>query len=453
MTEKRRFAVPGTVARLLGVVLLTLLLMIPLGLIRGVVAERARWRDQAVADITGTWGGEQEIFGPVLSVPYRYLAKVQKSATIDGVTTVREVLEPAVAVAHFLPRELSAEGTMEPTVLHRGLYRTPVYRAALHLRGTFARPIFDDWKIPPDDILWDEATLGLGLTGLRGVNKAPRLAWGGRELTLVSGSTLPACRQGVTVRLPKGSLAPESIPFDLELDVNGSSRISIYPLGDETTARLSSPWPDPSFGGAFLPRQRTVTGAGFEAAWQVSGIVRPFPARWTSQDGTTLTAETIREGSFSVSLLDPVDAYRLSERSVKYGLLFVVLVFTSFFLFEATVALRVHPIQYAMVGAALCLFYLLLVALSEIVPFGAAYAAGAVASAGLITLYTRPLLRRPWMTGVVGAELGIIYGFLYVVLRLQDYSLIIGAAGLFLALAVVMFVTRRIDWYRRDAAE
>ena len=174
MEPGRRLAAGGTATRVLGLVVCVALLMVLLALVRGVVDERRNWRDRAVADITGTWGGRQEILGPVLAVPYRYLAAVQKTVAANGVTTVRDVLEPQQATAYFLPEKLTVEGDLEPTVLHRGIYRTPVYRAKLRLKGVFAPPRFDDWKVAPGDVLWDEARLTLALAGLRGVNGAAR---------------------------------------------------------------------------------------------------------------------------------------------------------------------------------------------------------------------------------------------------------------------------------------
>jgi inner membrane protein len=237
----------------------------------------------------------------------------------------------------------------------------------------------------------------------------------------------------------------------MDLSLNGSSSIRFTPAGRQTTVRLASAWPDPKFEGAFLPAERTVDAKGFAADWAISYYGRTFPQQWTDREGGDSPFEplAISGAQFGVSLLSPVDQYRLVERSIKYGLLFIVLVFTAFFLFEVLGRVRVHPFQYTLVGAALVLFFLLLLALSEVRSFATAYLAGAAACTGLIAAYAATALRSARRAGVVALELAVIYGMLYVILQQQDYALLLGAIGLFIALALVMFTTRRLDWYAR----
>jgi inner membrane protein involved in colicin E2 resistance len=240
----------------------------------------------------------------------------------------------------------------------------------------------------------------------------------------------------------------ESVVYRGSITLNGNRSLRFAPVGVTNDVQVSSAWPDPSFQGAFLPSRRDVRADGFTARWQVSYYGRSYPQQWT--DRSPVTPALINASLFGVDLVPAMDSYRFVERSIKYGVLVIALVFTAFFLFEVLAAARIHPFQYTLVGAALCLFYLALLALSEVLAFGAAYWIGAAAATLMIALYCVKALRSSRRAGVAAAGLGAVFGFLYVILRLQDLSLLVGTAGLFVVLAIVMYVTRNIDWYARD---
>lgn len=207
---------------------------------------------------------------------------------------------------------------------------------------------------------------------------------------------------------------------------------------------LSSPWRSPGFTGAFLPAARKIGPEGFTAAWQVPYFGRSYGQLWT--DGE-VSEDQLTDSAFGVSLVLPADAYQQTERAVKYAVLFILLTFGTFFLLELLSPVRLHAVQYLLVGFALCVFYVLLLALGEQLGFPLAYAIAACATAGLIAAYSRSILAsRRWAAVVLAALLGL-YGFLFVLLRLEDYSLMLGAVGLFAALAVLMRLTRNLDWY------
>ena len=259
------------------------------------------------------------------------------------------------------------------------------------------------------------------------------------------GSRLPGYEGGIFARIPMDQAPAGKMPFALQLALNGSHSMQFAPVGRQTTVRLESSWPDPKFQGAFLPLERSVSPDGFDATWSMSYYGRTFPQQWTGRDGSNpFEPQRIRASLFGVSLLSPVDHYRLVERSIKYGILFLVLVFTVFFLFEVRSGVRVHPVQYLLVGAALVLFFLLLLALSEMFAFGLAYAAGAAACTLLITCYSARALGGAGRALTVAAQLAVIYGLLYVILRQQDYALLLGSCGLFVMLAMVMYATRDV---------
>lgn len=429
-----------------GICLLIGLLHVPLGMTRWVLTEREGYRAAATEEIAGIWGRQQLATGPVLAVPYAYKAQVVKSKVINGRAVQVEETELASATAYFLPEELSVAGAVEPEVRHRGIYDAVVYATRLKLTGSF-RPDFESAGIQADRIDWEKARVGFGVSDLHGVRTVGPVKFGGgtpRPFESAEGSrgmlALQAKVDGV-----KGG---EVFEFSMEAALQGSERLEIAPAGKVTKVTLESPWADPSFIGAYLPVTRTVGSAAFRAEWETSHFSRGFPANWT--DRTADTEEISRKiagAGFGVRFAQPMGGYGMAERAQKYGVLFFVLVFAVFFLFEITAGLRIHPLQYAMVGAALCLFFLGFLALTEFWPVGRAYAAASLACTLLISAYAWSFLRTGRRTLIIGGGLGATYGYLYFVLKSQDYALVAGTAALFAALALVMYCTRRINWY------
>ena len=435
-----------------GVTILILLLLIPLGMIHSVLGERLERRNEAVAGITSVWGREQNVIGPVLIVPYRYSFKSWKEQpAVGGKIEKVEVVETAVANAYFLPASLTINSDINPKQLRRGIYQAVVYAGNMELSGRFVRPDFANLRIGEQNVLWDDATVTFAISDLRGVKETLQLQWGESRIPLLPGCKLKGFSSGVYARV--GGLRENhgDIPLKLGITLNGSGGIRFTPIADQNLIKISSPWPDPSFQGAFLPSERNVSAVGFEATWQLAQYGRDYAQQWTDQDNSAgLTSGSVASSLFGVNFLSGIDSYRNVERAIKYGMLFFVLVFAAFFLFEILSALKIHPFQYTLVGAALCLFYLGLLSLSEFIAFGLAYLAAAAATTLLIWFYCAKVLKSGRRTLIVVGMLAAIYGFLYVALQLQDYSLLFGTAGLFTVLAVVFYITRNIDWYSRD---
>ena len=442
-----------TIIKLIGVGVLILLLLIPLGMITGVLSDRLSRRNEAVADITSSWGKQQCVIGPVLGIPYQYKFKtVKEVAGPDGKLEKREVEETAVAIAYFLPELLNVSGDAQTQMLHRGIYDAAVFRADVKLSGKFVPPDFGALKIDIKDVQWKDAFVTIAINDLRGTQQGLVLDWGGAKKPLLPGSQVPGYTRGATAMLGDGKPINTPVEFSIPIDFNGSEGIYFAPFGVQNEAVLKSNWPDPAFRGAFLPAERSVRSDGFDAKWKVSYYGRDYPQSWTSRNGNErFTTKAVSESLFGAQFLSILDAYRYVERSIKYGVLFLVLVFTTFFLFEVTARQKIHPFQYLMVGAALCLFYLLLLSISEFLGFGYAYLIAAVASTILITWYCRFFLGGGVRTLMIGAGLAGVYTFLYITLRQQDYALLMGAIALFVVLAVVMYVTRKVDWYARDS--
>jgi inner membrane protein len=442
----------STMLKLLGVGGLILLLLVPLLMIEGVLNDRLARRNEAVADITSSWGRDQNIIGPVLVVPYLHHGTVVRSVTLpDGRVETREVEETTMAFAYFLPDTLEVTGDLQTQMLHRGIYDAAVFRGQINLSGKFPVPDMASLKIDPADVLWKDAAVTLAVSDLRGTREGLTLDWDGKKIQLQPGSQLPGYTTGVTAQL--GGDQPISAPasFSIALDLNGSSGIFFAPFGIQNVVTLKSNWPDPGFRGAFLPAERTVRPDGFEAKWKVSYYGRDYPQKWTSRSGNErFTTMAVGNSLFGTQFLRVLDAYRYVERSIKYGVLFFVLVFTTFFLFEITARQKIHPLQYLMVGAALCLFYLALLSASEFIGFSLAYLIAAVAATGLVTWYCSHFLGGGVRTLMIGGGLLGVYTFLYITLRQQDYALLMGTIALFILLSIVMFVTRKVDWYARD---
>ena len=419
---------------------LALALIVPLTWVYSIVSERASRRDAAVKEVSSTWGGPQIVSGPVLAVPYTV-------AWVDGSGRPQR----SVNRAFVLPRDLQVDGQLATETRRRGIFEVPVYRATLKVRGTFVRPALEWIRPAPERIDWDQAVVLLGITDARGIARRAALSWRGQTLPFTgSAGDAGLFRAGLHAAIPPldQSVAGAELPFDFSLELNGTRDLEFLPAAEETAVSLASPWPHPSFSGTALPDTRTVQGTGFTAHWRVQDFGRPYPSRWTSADANReqLAAQAV-ESAFGVSLIQPVDIYQQADRAVKYAVLFIVLTFLTFFLWEVFSSVLLHPMQYAFVGFAMCVFYLLLVSVSEHTGFDLAYTLSSVVTTLLIAGYARAVLCGVRQGVSVLTALVTLYGFLYLLLRLEDYALLAGSVGLFLVLAFVMFITRRMNWY------
>ena len=433
--------------KLAGIGGLILLLHIPVLLTHGILMERQAYQRQAVAEIASRWGRDQTLTGPVLAVPYAYKTQVIRSKVVAGRVTKVDETELTAAMAYFLPEALTVTGSVETEVRHRGIFDAAVYGTRLRVTGWF-QPDFAAADIKADRIDWDRARVLVGIADLRGVRSVSPLEVAGikpAEFAAADGSA----GECLPLAAPAGSAAAGArLEFAFEVALQGSDELQVTPVGKVTKLALDSAWPDPSFCGAYLPVRRDVAPAGFKAEWEISQFSRGFPQSWTTQtEGRETMLGRIGAACFGVAFAQPVDGYRLAERAEKYALLFFVLVFAVFFLFETTAALRIHPLQYGLVGAGLCLFFLGFLALSEFMAPGLAYGIAATACTGLVTLYAWSFLRTGRRTLVLAGGLAATYGYLFFVLQSQDFALLAGTGALFVVLGLAMYVTRRINWY------
>ncbi len=420
--------VQSTTLKLLGIAVLALLFVIPLALVDGLVDERQGRLLEAEAGIARSQGRAQVLSPPLLEWRVRRLVQGKKGP-VEAL--VQHALAPALA---------QIDATVGVERRRRGIFEVPVYTATISLRGSF-QPVADDL---PGTGTVEDLRLVLPVADLRGVRAVTRVRLAGRELQLRSLGGRVFGSEGLASVVPVELLVPGGMPFEIEIALSGTREISVWPLAEETRVRLAGSWSAPSFGGAFLPLERSVDADGFEAHWNVLAVNRDLPRRWSGSGPDESALEAAR---FGVELYEPVGVYRLNERSLKYGLLFVALTFGVFFLAEVTGQVRVHPVQYLLVGAALAVFYLVLLALSEHLGFGLAYALAAATLTAMVGSYGASAFGSRRRGLGVAAWLATLYGFLFLMVRSEDYALLTGAMALLGMLAASLYLTRRIDWY------
>lgn len=433
----RRPITHGYLLKVVFVVVLILAFLIPLSLIRLMVNERQNRSLEAEQEIIRLWGGRQTIAGPFISVPY--------TKTITEITENGERRRDVISHFFITPDLLDGEGSMESEIRRRGIYEIPVYRTDLTLTGTFSVPDISELYIDEKDVHWDEAQFIVELPDMRAIQAGTKVLWNNELKSLQAGvSKTGIYTNNLQSSLPKGWERRDEQAYRVVLKLRGAGSLYFVPFGKETDIYLSSDWPAPSFDGAFLPYTRETGEDGFTASWSVHALARNFPAVWKAEDWH---GGTVLNSAFGVELFEPVDLYAKVERSVKYGILFILLPFIAFFLFEVFSKKRIHILQYLMIGAANTVFYLLLLSLSEHIGFNISYLIGAAVTSALIVFYSSAVLTTPKQGLAMLPIMAGLYTFLYTMLQSEDYALLIGSAGLFVLVALVMILTRKIDWH------
>ena len=423
--EKNRLLIKGL---LIG--FLILLMLIPAALIGELVRERHARQQQVVTEVSSKWADAQTVTGPVLILPYIYSYK----GTDEKLITARKTI-------HLLPEMLRINGEVLPEVRKRSLYQVMLYRSQLKLDGNFAAAPLAALGIDSQAVLWNEARLLLGISDARGLEEEVTLQWNGASKKLEAG--MPengALKSGLSI--PVDFSAGLAGDFSLTLRLRGSENLYFTPVGKTTEVSLHSSWQHPAFDGKYLPdTTASINANGFDAHWKVLAVSRPYPQFWKEN------SVDIQAASFGVRLIQPADGYVKTERSVKYAILFIALTFIVFFFLEILQRRQVHPLQYLLVGFALCIFYTLLLSISEYTGFNTAYAIAATATVTLIGIYVRGVFHSSKTALGFTAALGGLYAYIYILIQLEDYALLFGSIGLFIILAILMYFSRKIDWY------
>ena len=431
-------------ARLGTIGVLILLLLIPVAMIDGLISERQALRDQVLADIARSSSSAQRLSGPILVAPYRKTVRewVMRPDTREHVQEEREVS----GRLYFLPDRFALDGSLQTEERARGIHQARLFHLDGRISGHFQVPakwgVAEEWQ----DYQFDTPFLALGISDVRGIGNGLSLTMNDQEIAFQPGSQIREIGDGVHATLDDFIAdAGSRLEFDFTLALLGTGRLDFTPVGRETRIDISADWPHPSFVGNYLPIEREVSEDGFRARWQTSFFstnMQEAALDCLSQS----RCEAFNQRQFGVSLIDPVDHYRQSERTIKYAMLFIGLTFAAFFVFGILRDIEIHPMEYGLVGLALAIFYLLLLSLSEHLGFGPAYAIAAAACVALTGFYLcyvlNGLLRGLGFT----AALALLYNVLFVIVSAEDVALLMGSVLLFALLAAVMVLTRNLDW-------
>lgn len=411
---------------------LVLALLIPTFIIMYLANERKERKQEVTREISKKWATSQTVTGPFLIVPYSDPATAAEKKSIC-----------------ILPETLSINGTLKPDIKYRSIYKVPVFTTTpLVLKGKFSNNNLTAAGFNPAFIKWSDAKLCVGITDLKGL-KQQVVKWNDAAVSMVAG--LPdntVSSQGISVSVPlDAAVLEKENSFSLEIILQGSEKLFCIPMGSNTTAQFSSTWADPAFDGKYLPDTTKITARGFEAGWTVSQFNRDFPKIFASGSNS---AASVSESSLGVILLSPFDAYAQTMRSLKYAILIIGLTFFAYFFSEVFQRRPVHPLQYILIGMALVVFYTLLLSISEYIQFPYAYLIASSATVLLLCWYTQSIFKNTKMVLIFALLLSALYLFIYVLIQMQDNALLFGSIGLFVLLAITMYLSRKINWYGLD---
>ena len=429
-------------ARAAAIVGAAVVLLVPLQLVNGKIAERQARAHGVEREFAAETSGPQTIVGPLLALTCeeRYIEEreIKRGGKAE---TISEQKVRACPTAYVSPRVLRVQAHLPVDERHRGIYPIRLYRSKLQLTGELA------WPAPPrptgqEARVWRQAHMVVVVSdarGIREVRSTPAATQGGA-------STDPR----FAIRSDLGEYSParagETLQFDIALELLGTTSFGVAPVGDDTRITLTSDWPHPSFTGGWSPDERRISPQGFEATWRMTHHATGGQAAWQQEARAGHLFQPGRVAVAGVALFDPVNVYALSYRATEYGFLFVLFTFGALALAEVLAGVRLHVIQYLLVGSALAVFFLLLLALSEHVAFGYAYAGAAVACVALLTFYLRHPLGTAKRAAAFAGLFASMYGSLYVLLRSEDHAMLMGSLLVFALLAVTMMATRRLDW-------
>jgi inner membrane protein len=428
------------------IAVLVAIMTIPLGMVSDIVNERSHLYSSVVHEIANTWGHQQNISGPVLIIPYSEKFITEKILTDkDGNERKIDKTNYVQRTAIVLPEELSIKGNLKGEQRQRGIYKSLVYYADISLKGHFSRPDIKGLSTHIDKIHWDQAWFSLGISDTRAINKVSALHWNTLKTDFEPGTRI------VNI-IKNGFHAPLSISeksnnyeFSLKLNIKGSQGFYFKPFGKTTNVVVTSDWPHPSFQGNVLPDEHNISENGFTANWSIPHLARNYPQLWT------LEAQQfdINEFKAGVNLFESVSLYSQIIRAIKYGILFLLLTYITFLIFELGIKHRLHIVQYGIIGLALSMFYLTLLSVAEHTNFFNAYLAAATLIITMITLYAFAAIRNIRRTVLIALLLTGLYSILYLLLNLQDYALLAGTILLLAILAIIMYFTRNIGSNKR----
>lgn len=430
-------------ARMIMVGLLTLVLLIPLLYVQNLIAERAIRQKEVISETSGKWGESVYFYGPIIKIPYKtYTETVLVDQKTKATTTQKTVI---TEYAYFFPETLKNTSDVTTKLLKRNNYESVVFTSKMKFEGQYTAPDFSSKNIPDADIEWEKATVLIKTTNLKSIRDEVRINLGGKAYTFepvyrTQNDSVDALETGF---LDAGTFKNKgNVGFNFNMIYNGSQQIRIVPIGKTTDVKMTSNWPSPGFTGNFLPGDATkkISDKGFEADWRILHINRAF-----GQQAFEVLPD-LKAYAFGVDFIIPVNEYQQNDRAAKYGFLMIGLTFLIFFLIQVISKVRIHIFQYTMIGLALVMFYTLLISITEHSSFLKAYMIASVSVVLMISLYSVSILKSRKFPVFIGLSLSALYGFIFVIIQLEDYALLFGSIGLFLILGAVMYFSRKIDW-------
>ncbi len=426
------------------ILLLVLLFLIPINMIQSLVRDREHYRHEAVLSVLVPKGGEPRLEGILVAIPYDH---VETYSYKDANNQERIGQRVSTRYLFSVPQTMDFSTRVEPEYLTRGIFDVPVFSCQADFSGSFSAAAYQHLKLGEGSLRWDEAVLLFGIANKKTLTALPIVAADG--VSLEQSLTEPVASpfsETLYYNLP-GHLARDGFSYQLTAQIQGGESLSVVPLATDNSLFMESSWSTPGFGGGWLPAERNLTGDGFTARWSIPGLSTVYPKTWTVAESEGHGEHGRRSEAVEVGFVTPVDNYQKTSRSVKYAVLFLIIPFLAIFIFEVFTRVRIHPIQYCLIGLADVIFYLLLLSISEHLDFSLTYWISSAAVSFLTLFYAAAIFHKLKWGLLFAAVQFISYIFLFGTLQAEDYALLIGTLGLFFVVVVLMVLTRRIDWY------
>lgn len=439
------------------ILVLVLLFLIPLHMLDSLVDDRKSYQKDAVRSILEPKGDAPVIEGFVIAVPFKKTVDVWE----NGVKRSERKTNYIVCVPETWNMRFSAK----PEYLTRGIFKAPVFSGTVHSDGGFSAVDYSYNKIDERDIVWDECVLMLGISNKKNLTKLPVITANGTplEMSLMSPENASPFSNTVFYNVP-AEYCKKGVSFTAETEIQGGRYFAAMPIAADNTFSVESTWPTPGFTGGWLPTERSISDAGFSAVWNIAGLSTAFPKEWIASEKKDAPVSSVRKynekygydsydrdgdaaETIQIDFVTPVDNYQKTERSIKYALLFLIIPFITIFIFEIFTHVKIHPVQYCLIGLADVIFYLLLLSVSEHISFGATYWISSAAVSFLLLFYAAAIFKKPKWGACFALVQMVSYIFLFGTLQAEDYALLIGSLGLFFVVTLLMVLTRKIDWY------
>jgi inner membrane protein len=431
----------SVLSKLAFIALFILLLLIPGGWIQDLIQERQNRQQEVMEEVSEKWSGSQLIEGPVLVLPYKTLVSRKDKS---GKTSYEE----ALTNIYILPEVLDIKSRANPQILHRGIFDAVVYNAKIQVRGKFSQLELQKSGIKPAAILWDQAKVVLGLSDLKGLKNNPSIKLGHTNYEVEPDfESTRLFTNNLTIRPNLSAEKNTALIFNFDLDLRGSTELCFQHIGKNTKVSVAGNWNNPSFTGRYLPEQRKVLADSFTAVWKMPSFNRPFPQQWVAENSSLNTTKT--DAGFGVQFMLPLDQYQKTMRTAKYAVLLILLTFVALLTTELIQKKNVHLLQYALIGAAMTIYYTLLLSFAERIGFNLAYLLASCATILLISSFLYMLLNNRKSAVIFGTILTVLYGFIFVIIQLQDLALMFGSVGLFLIITVMMYLSAKMDWSKQ----